>query len=293
MYLHSYKSGKNNLNSTIKRLFTMWFSPKNLKCRTQIIPENKAQSNKTKSNFSQAVAVSAITTEEALLGFTLAEVLVALAIVGILAALTIPALVTQIQDAQFHSAWKKTYADLSQASRNMAFDNGEDLKGVFRGISYQDSDVFRNEFLQYMNYTKRCNVDTSSGFDECWHDKDSWYRLSGSKYNIAGWTYKSRAILSNGALLTFDNHNLGACNGSYAPNDDNCGYIYIDVNGFKGPNTIGKDIYALMLLRNAALIPFGTEGDYYFINSSSYACKIDTLSPDSYGWSCSAKYILK
>ena len=54
-----------------------------------------------------------------LLGFTLAEVLITLGIIGIVATITIPIINNEAQEAQYTTALKRVYSDLSQAMVTM------------------------------------------------------------------------------------------------------------------------------------------------------------------------------
>jgi len=90
--------------------------------------------------------------------FTLAEVLVTLVIIGVLATLTIPALITNIQDAQDKSAWKNASSIISQATRMLATDNGGSLNGIFG-----NSDVMRDKLSTYLSYMQKCDAGTALG----------------------------------------------------------------------------------------------------------------------------------
>jgi hypothetical protein len=64
----------------------------------------------------------------------------------------------------------------------------------------------------------------------------------------------------------------------------------VDVNGFKGPNTIGKDVFGVHLLKSGIIIPFGTQGDNAYNYISSNSCDIKQY-PNTSGWKCSADYL--
>ncbi len=86
--------------------------------------------------------------------FTLAEVLVTLAVIGVVASLTIPTLISNIGDEQNKIAWKKSFAEFSQATMMLANDNGGSLKGL---CADGDHTCLKNKILKYFNYTKSCN----------------------------------------------------------------------------------------------------------------------------------------
>jgi prepilin-type N-terminal cleavage/methylation domain-containing protein len=221
------------------------------------------------------------------IGFTLAEILVTLGVIGVIASMTVPNLIQDAQEAQFKGAWKKTFAEFSQAIKILSMEKSGDFKDVFpEGDTATGFKNFRNAFLPYLNYTKTCEPNTSG----CWHEANEWYNLSGVKRIDS---YKSHAtlILNNGTLASFRLYS-SSCNDTRSPNNDNCGNVYFDINGFKGPNKIGKDIYVLRVLRRGNVIPQGTQGDYVYNNPSSYSCNVQAY-PNTEGWGCSADYLYK
>ena len=167
--------------------------------------------------------------------FTLAEVLLTLTVVGILATLTIPAMIQNTQDTELKVAWKQSFLDLSQASKKLSLDNAGNLSGLFT-----DNNDFRDHYLPYLSYTKTCNTGTATGLNGCW--PLITYELSGGILVNSTFTDLSRVMLNNGTLLGFY---LGSstCTNTETPNNDQCGNIIVDVNGFKGPNKVGKDIF--------------------------------------------------
>lgn len=93
-------------------------------------------------------------------------------------------------------------------------------------------------------------------------------------------------MLPNGVLLRFSYLSIN-CIGSSVPTNDSCGEIYIDVNGFKGPNKVGRDIFGLSVLNSGATKPFGSQGDIYFNDPTVNSCD-SAAYPSTFGWSCSA-----
>lgn len=207
-------------------------------------------------------------------GFTLAEILITLTIIGVVASLTIPSLMNNIGDQANKTAWKQAYADLSQVTMRMSADNGGSFTGIFA-----DSNALRNEYLKYLNYVKSCN---NAGNDGCWHNANDWKALDGTpRFNYA----QPGLILSNGNLLLLGINDTN-CNYSLhgmSPMPLECGNMIIDINGFKGPNIVGKDIFGVELLKNL-IIPFGGQNSQL----SSY-CEGSTGLYSGEG--CSAKYL--
>ena len=222
-------------------------------------------------------------------GFTLAEILITLTVIGVVAALTIPTLLQNTNQAELKTAWKRSFADVSQASRLIANDQGGALGGTFGSIlNDQARNDFKNFFRNKLSYIKDCPASTST---ECWHQTNNWFNLSGAKKGGTYWQTKPGLILSNGDLVGFDSFSLG-CNATYTPNSDACAEITVDINGFKPPNTIGKDIFSVWVLNNGNIIPFGTQGDRNSNPTGGYYTPCDlSLNPNSSGQNCSADYL--
>jgi prepilin-type N-terminal cleavage/methylation domain-containing protein len=202
-------------------------------------------------------------------GFTLAEILVTLGVIGVIASMTVPTLVQDVQEAQFKAAWKKTFADFSQASKRLATDKAGNLSNVFNGSGNQH-DRLKEAFLPYLNYTKLCAAGSATGTNGCWHT--TFYKLSGQLYS-GDWSSMSRLILNNGVLVAFYLDSL-TCIDTRTPNNDSCGKIFVDINGYRGPNVIGKDIYGGHLVKAGNLIPRGTQGDICY-NDPNSSCDTD------------------
>lgn len=203
--------------------------------------------------------------------FTLAEVLITLGIIGIVAALTIPALMNNIKDYQLKQAWKKEYAVMAQSVSRMTQENGGSLKGLFTNNA-----VARDNFKQYLNYSRECA--NGASFGDCWA---SGYKELGG--NNGGWGNTAGLILNDGASVMFESNNGAWVNCSYAVTAQLliCGYAPVDVNGpAKGPNVIGRDIFDFWILENR-ILPEGCMQD-----GRSSSC-----SPSLSGAGCSGVYL--
>ncbi|MFH0701951.1 MAG: type II secretion system protein [bacterium] len=170
-------------------------------------------------------------------GFTLAEVLMTLTILGIIAAVSMVVLLPKIQDAENKTAFVSTYSVIDQATSQIRADNGGSLKSVFTS-----NNILRDKFKEYLNTVKSCTQGQSLG--NCWHNNDGSSKyLNGNpitSYNTAS----SGIVLNNGVLVYLTNSNPNCTSTTY------CGLISVDVNGWKGPNTMGKDIYYIWIYEN-------------------------------------------
>ncbi|MDD3013238.1 MAG: type II secretion system protein [Candidatus Gastranaerophilales bacterium] len=172
-------------------------------------------------------------------GFTLAEVLITLMIIGVIASITIPALVNDIQDAQYKASFKKVYGTASQVWRLVVAENPSTYVGS-SGWSPCGSatdgrgDAFKAKF----NVVKSC-----ANQDGCWPLNYEYNYILGYAY---GETYSPKRF----SWITSD----GICWASpWHASDD--AHILVDTNCEKGPNLIGKDIFSFLL---------GADGIVYF-----------------------------
>jgi len=226
------------------------------------------------------------------IGFTLAEMLIVIIIIGVVAAIVTPMIFGTTSDAQFHAAWKKKYADLSQVTQMLVVDNGGSLAGAFPG-NVAGGEALKDAFASKLNIIKDCSGASWSGgtgigasAEGCWHEgANSWYYLNGTAVSGSNWTYPG-LILNNGSLMYFhvNSSNCSQTAGDYK----RCGHIYIDVNGFKKPNIIGKDVFGVNITSNA-LIPWGARG----LADPSTTCIEGSTAADNTntGYGCSAKYL--
>lgn len=212
-------------------------------------------------------------------GFTLAEVLVTLAIIGIVAALTIPGLITNIQDQQMHTAWKKSFNQISNAYNLFLNDHN----GTGLGVT-PDLNGSLTAFVPYLRVIKRCGLLDSA----CWHPAGQWFYLDGTQPGASGGN--DEIILADGTFIILLNSGWNNCTGYSGA----CAEIEVDINGAKGPNIVGKDIYGLYLMRDH-VAPMGLSWD----NSWNWPCieppaaGWDNPANNNYGWGCSQKYILQ
>lgn len=183
------------------------------------------------------------------LAFTLAEVLIVLGIIGIIAEMTIPTLMNNVNDLQYKVGWKKAFSAFSQATLQMANDNGGSLAGYFTS----DSDI-RDKYAQYLLKSKSCDNSQSEG---CWPANTQ--DMKGTQNALSP---GPSLILNDGSIVQFW---LGSASCTQAVGTPivfyRCAGAALDVNGLKKPNTFGKDTFVFHILDNR-ILPYGTKGDY-------------------------------
>lgn len=191
-------------------------------------------------------------------GFTLTEVLITLAIVGTIAALTIPSLVTKVDNEEKIAALKKSVTELSQVTNLIVSKNSGSVVGL---ISNDNS--FLDNYAKYLLLTKQCRAGQDMG--KCWHADGTVKDLQGKPLGLGvsadydSWC--TRAISADGRLYMFQLDSSNCTNNLYKINGTNvrCGAIWVDVNGFKKPNQVGRDIFTYILISTGKVMPEGAD----------------------------------
>jgi len=221
-------------------------------------------------------------------GFSLAEILLTITIIGIIASMTIPSLVMNIQMQQNIVAWKKTYNIFSTAVNELMHDNNDTMIGINTGYIRN----FRDQLIPYLNVIKSCGYHTTMGV--CWHTSGTVKWLNGNTTNYNDQD-EAGLILADGTFVQFGWVSSSDCNANWGSGQTFtwCNRISFDVNGFKGPNVIGKDIFSVFILKNR-VVPEGASGDSGETNPAA-TCPDDGVSFGAYsypGSGCAAKYLV-
>ena len=82
-------------------------------------------------------------------------------------------------------------------------------------------------------------------------------------------------------------------------NSSNMGYVNVDVNGFRGPNQWGRDIFQFYFWDDGSVIPCGSNimatktnsKQNYWKESNSYAWSNCSVSKSSYGQGCTGRVL--
>jgi prepilin-type N-terminal cleavage/methylation domain-containing protein len=187
-------------------------------------------------------------------GFTLAEVLITLAIVGVVAALTIPSLINKCQKIVWAKQAQKEYAMWTQVFKRILADNNTtslsetELWSKMHQYSFDSNcsleEDFFTEFGKYVKFSI-INFDPSalSGYPD--------YNIVLPNGAKTRYFYFYKKALSKGDTVCKKIKALGGnmCN--------EIGGLDIDINGDKGPNTYGRDIFVFEFSDDGILHPFG------------------------------------
>ena len=243
--------------------------------------------------------------------FTLAEVLVTLGIIGVVAVLTVPNIISSYQKKVYVAQLQKAYNQLQQVfSLAMAEDEVEyladtelmqSINGDYIGAS-DDQSAFSSKLGEYMKIQKACQpYDYDDGCHDIYYTNlDQNYESSAGErsnrggdlqvFTKDGMVYYFHMIEKNANLCSEEEieyakqEGLASCSW-HAKN--NWG-ILIDVNGKKGPNKFGRDLFRFALDNRGQIYPYGsiaTSGKYFDWSVSNGGC----ASSGSYGFDCGGR----
>ena len=170
------------------------------------------------------------------IAFTLAEVLITLGIIGVVAAMTMPSLIQNYQEKATVTRVKKVYNVLSTALQSAYFENGK----YNENENVNDSGQTFYEYISpYLKFQKYCGTEKG-----CWPDVTIKHLHGENWANLDSYQNYIKAILADGTLFQFYRN----------------GEIRVDVNGFKGPNTVGRDIF-YFAIKDDKVIPIGLQNE--------------------------------
>jgi prepilin-type N-terminal cleavage/methylation domain-containing protein len=172
-------------------------------------------------------------------GFTLAEVLITLLIIGVVSSLVIPAIINDTQKAELRTAAKKEFAIAQTVYNLAATENGSGFSNFFWGTS---SYTKFNAIKEKMNVVKSCDYGTNT-FGNCWA-KDGVGMPGYNNINIAKFDNSSTAQGTNASFVAGDGSFwMLYCYTATTGYDR----IAVDVNGNKGPNDWGEDVFIFLM----------------------------------------------
>ncbi len=220
-------------------------------------------------------------------GFTLAEVLITLAIIGVVAALTIPSVVVNYQKTQVETQLKKIYSVLSNTTNAAIAEEGPltgwdvyDYTATVPGTSMKGSEHFAKTYLMpYLKVSKVCGLSTS---DVCTYSA-KW--MNGINLDVFGGASYYKFILNDGTNIALIAYNFIYTNNTKYMRAE----IFIDLNGSKKPNTVGKDIHEFLYYVLQGDVPFGKflpwgsgNSVQSLINDSTWGCNKTSSNKTEY-----------
>ena len=183
--------------------------------------------------------------------FTLAEVLITLTIIGVIAALTIPNLMQKYQNHANYVALKKAYSVLSNTIKMAERENGtaEDW-GMLSTQTWDVAAKIGAEKIEpFLKYSKKCEKPNK----DCWvNDIKMLNGVATASYDLSSLNGRTNLyVLQDGSVLVVVSNNQASSNNENVlkPQRGDLRYLtfYVDVNGKKGPNQMGVDIFIFSL----------------------------------------------
>ena len=208
------------------------------------------------------------------IGFTMAEILLSLTIIGVVAAITLPSLTGNINERTWNTQRKALYARFSQAIALMPALNGygtlREITDSAGSTSIEDTAAETFVTAGLSKVLKINNICDNEHIDDCGFvnkivtlnaitistpatlsELNSRMLVGNSRPDIVGTfsiidTKVAAFETANGeSILTFYNPNCQASmneTNPYYVQPKVCANFIFDLNGNKGPNTVGKDI---------------------------------------------------
>ena len=187
--------------------------------------------------------------------FTLAEVLITLGIIGVVAAMTLPALITNYQKQVTVTRLKKAYSQLAQTVKLSENENGE--------IEYWDLTLPSDTFMEKYITPFLKNIGKTSGRDI--NTLINYKYLNGQTITefSANGTDTSVRKLADGTIIFVD---------SWTPDDGSYRTVMVDINGYRRPNMLGKDLFSFWINSTNGLSPSGSCVDDECLEPTLHMC---------------------
>ncbi len=180
-------------------------------------------------------------------GFTLAEVMITLVIVGVVTAIAIMVLINNQKDAELKSRFRKTFSVMSQSinKTNMIdFSGSASCYYPVNNDKQQDGDTARQDCIEFfktfaknMNVIKTC--DRNAKEEGCVPDYHSYLSVSGCYY------FTQESINNRDVVYVLADGQIIILYGNY--NTQPYPLFAIDINGKKGPNKGGYDLFTFKI----------------------------------------------
>ena len=204
--------------------------------------------------------------------FTLSETLITLGIIGVIASMTLPSVINKYQEKVTVTKLKKIYSLFSQsylyAVQKYGTPDQWGLTGREAGSSDEEEEsykaenaiIIRDKLFENIKKIKTC--DNAKDQKACGL-ADAYYGLTGYVNNeVAGQKAKTCSVLlGDGSSIMVISNPKGDSRGPGALSET-YGWLYIDTNGIKPPNTYGKDFFGFYITKKN-ITPVGTKEETY------------------------------
>ena len=169
--------------------------------------------------------------------FTLAEIMNVIGIIGIISAMTVPTLVYNYQKKTDALQLRKVITEITAAADMYVTEEG---KTKLKHTKIYESKANANNFIRNkFKVVKECATDsTAQCFGSRYYSID---KSSSGAFNCGDVSF----VLANSAAISVN----GVSNSSEYMR------LYVDINGQKGPNVGGRDMFMFFLSGDANIVP--------------------------------------
>ena len=225
----------------------------------------------------------------------MAEVLVTIGIIGLLAAVLLPSINSNVVKKQYATALRSISTNISdKIQAQMALEDVGEVGDLKAFVNNTDVSGFRKDFAKIIDMRPA-------------PDNLTFKTLNGKPATDLAWASNTWSadilgVMKNGGILMIGNYSQnGTSNTAIATIQANGGAMYrnyatmfIDVNGYKKPNIIGRDIFRFELGQDGTLYPMGGKDSSIFsgftdsawrTTNSWHGCK----DKSSYGLGCAGR----
>ena len=207
--------------------------------------------------------------------FTLAEVLITLGIIGVVAAMTIPNLITEHQKRATVTKLQRAISVINQAYR-LAYDDVGEVSAE-EAFNMGSEEYFNTYWAPYIKVLTYCSSYKVCGYDSNYPFKNAngksssltlVHEMGTTFFTMDGFLY----IVRTG----YGNDNTGE--------NEQCGFVVVDINGSSNPNRFGHDVFLLERVeeegyeKGATVRPYG-----YDLTDKEIKSKCSADAP-SYHW---------
>ena len=177
------------------------------------------------------------------IGFTLSEVLITLAVVGVVSAITLPIIHSNIQEHVLRNQFKKSYSNLFNAINRVEAENGAPFACGSVNGRYTTSECtlfWTNVLSQFKVLDKGCKYGTAN----CAPNYKLKTEVIASGGNVSN---SSCSFLHNSVKMLV--YHLVDNSTIILFTEQGGVYFALDINGTKGPNKWGYDLFYMTLDR--------------------------------------------
>lgn len=208
--------------------------------------------------------------------FTLAETMITVAILGVLATLTITNLSTNINVRELQTRFNKTVLDLDTFAKTFLLENNVSIPLYTNKNS--SATLFKEAQRYFINSTQTSDwVWTSNNSKTMVYKYKSFKDSFGANMTSSICDATGKFMDVNGRIFSFDDAPKRGLNGPR---------VCVDINGVKGPNTYGIDVFSFLFTTDGSVV---AEGEYHKNNNVTEK-NYDSDKSVGYAWQSGTSY---